>query len=287
MAHAPEKKYQEEIEDHELDAIEENAPITAPAIFESIRRQGESELNRPISSLMMSGLIAGLALGFSVLAEGLLRSHLPDTEWRPLVDNLGYSIGFIIVILGQMQLFTENTITAVCPALDDPGPAVLRRLGRLWSVVLIFNLLGAAAFGLVLHASGPYQPDVWDAMVDLSLEATGHGPAETLLRGVGAGWLIAVLVWMRPNSHHSELWLIMLITYLIALADFSHVVAGMTEVTLLVAAGLKPLGGSLTGYVLPALVGNVLGGTVFFTLLAWAQIRAELARESGSNWRDR
>lgn len=287
MPDTSQKKYEDRIDETEREAIEDSAPITSPALFEAIRRHGESELNRPVSSLVMSGLMAGLALGFCVLFEALLRSHLPDTEWRPLVENFGYTIGFVIVILGQMQLFTENTITAVCPALDEPSRPVVIRLARLWIVVLLSNLVGAGLFGLILYLTGAYQPEVWQAIFELSQEATAYDWFETLLRGIGAGWLIAVLVWMRPNSRHSELLLIVAITYLIALAEFSHVIAGMTEATVMIATGAKPFGEMMMGWVVPALLGNILGGTVFFTLLAFAQIRAELAQEKTPHWRTR
>lgn len=272
-----EKKHEESFDEAELEAIEHMSAISAPAIFETIRRKGETELRRPASALILSGLVAGLALGFSVLAEALLRRHLPDAPWRPLIESAGYSVGFLLVILGHMQLFTENTITAVCPVLDEPGRAILLRLLRLWSLVLVFNLLGAIVFGLILYETSALDPDLWQAIVAISTEATGLGWRETLLRGVGAGWLIAALVWVMPKAEGSKPFLIVIVTYLVALAGFSHVVAGTTEAFALVFAGAKAWHAALFGFTLPALLGNVLGGTVFFTVLTWAQIRSELA----------
>lgn len=242
-----------------------------------MRRQGETELARPASALILSGLVAGLAIGFSVLGEGLFRTHLPDAAWRPLVESLGYSIGFLIVILGQMQLFTENTITAVCPALDSPNRIILWRLVRLWALVLVTNIIGASIFGYVLHATGGYQPEVWAAIRDLALHATEPGWTETMLRGIGAGWLIAALVWIMPNADGAKPLMIILITWLIALADFAHVVAGATEASFLVFVGDISSGEAVAGFMVPALIGNILGGTVFFTVVTWGQIKAELA----------
>ncbi|BAQ67706.1 putative transport protein [Rhodovulum sulfidophilum] len=276
MAASTQKKYEDRIAEHELEAIDAKAPIRALALFESIRREGAHELNRPASALALSGLTAGLAIGFSVLSEALLRTHLPDAPWRPLIENIGYSVGFVLVILGQLQLFTENTITAVCPVLDDPRPRVFASLARLWSLVLATNLIGAAAFGWVLHAGTVYEPELRAAVVALSDHATGYGWWETAVRGIGAGWLIAALVWVKPNARNSELLLIVVVTYLIALADFSHVIAGTTEAAVMVYSGGMSVFEALGGFVLPALVGNILGGTVFFTLLTYAQIRSEL-----------
>jgi formate/nitrite transporter FocA (FNT family) len=97
--------------------VEERVAITAHVVYEAIRLEGDEELHRPAAALAWSALAAGLAMGFSFIAEALLTSHLPNQPWRPLVTRLGYSVGFLIVVLGRQQLFTENTLTAVLPLL--------------------------------------------------------------------------------------------------------------------------------------------------------------------------
>lgn len=274
--HSPTTRDDERFAEREKAAIENKTPISPPAVFEVIRRAGQQELDRPASALVASALAAGLAIGFSVLAQAILRSHLPDTQWRPLLEGVGYSAGFVIVILGQMQLFTENTITVVCPALERPGKAVFVGVSRVWSLVLAANLVGASVFGAALYITRDTQPEIWIAVVELSLKATGYGWLEIAWRGIGAGWLIAAMVWIMSTSDRAHFALVVMITSLIALADFSHVIAGATEAAALIAAGMMGVGEGLIGFVLPALLGNILGGTVLFTLLLWAQIRAEL-----------
>ena len=256
--------------------IENKTPITPPAVFEVVRRAGEQELVRPATALVCSALVAGLAIGFSVLTKALLQTHLPDADWRPLVTSLGYSVGFVIVIMGQMQLFTENTITVVCPLLVRPSRAVLGGVARLWSLVLAANLAGAAAFGVALYLAREVQPQTWQAVLELSRVSIGHDFWAICVRGIGAGWLIAALVWIISTADEAQLLLIVLVTYVISLAGFSHVVAGGVEAAVLVVAGEMSVGNALFGFVTPAVIGNVIGGTVLFTLLTWAQIRAEL-----------
>lgn len=276
---ADERRHEDSLTDHELDAIEHHVPIRAVAIFEVIRREGRIELHRPLAALAMSGVLAGLALGLSILAQGLLRSHLPDTGWRPLVEGFGYSFGFLIVILGQMQLFTENTIKAVCPVLDEFSGAMALLLVRLWGVVLVSNIVGAVAMGGVLWLTRGHQPEVFAAMRAISVHALSYGFGETLLRGVGAGWLVAALVWMMPNAGDARAFVIVVVTWLIAIAGFAHIVAGATEASLLWFAGEVGAVVALAGFLLPAALGNLLGGAVFFTILAWVQIRSELKGE--------
>ncbi len=97
--------------------VEDRVAIGAHVVYETIRREGEEELGRKASALAWSAFAAGLSMGFSFIAEGLLTAHLPDRPWRLLISRVGYSVGFLIVILGRQQLFTENTLTVVLPLL--------------------------------------------------------------------------------------------------------------------------------------------------------------------------
>jgi formate-nitrite transporter family protein len=116
--------------------VEERLAIGAHVVYETIRREGEEELRRPVAALWWSALAAGLSMGFSFIAEGLLMAHLPDAPWRPLIARAGCCVGFLIVILGQQQLFTETTLTVVLPLLLRKDLSTLLRLLRLWAVVV-------------------------------------------------------------------------------------------------------------------------------------------------------
>ena len=109
-----------ELSDVERREVTKRAQISALVVHETVREEGERELNRPSKDLALSGLAAGLSMGFSLVFQGLLHAYLPAAPWLPLVDNLGYSVGFVIVVLGRQQLFTENTLTAILPLLTHP-----------------------------------------------------------------------------------------------------------------------------------------------------------------------
>src|SRR3954454_9630144 len=121
------------------DADERTAP-SGKVVYKAILKEGEEELERPSAALFWSGLAAGLSMGFSMVAEGLLTAHLPDAPWRPLVAKLGYSVAFLIVVLGRQQLFTENTLSPVLPLLKRKDRATAANVLRLWGVVLAANL---------------------------------------------------------------------------------------------------------------------------------------------------
>src|SRR5205814_1431891 len=125
----------EEISEREAETVEKRSRLPAPLIYEIVRRMGEEEMARPATSLWWSGVAAGLSISFSLLAQAILQSHLPDAPWRSLVTSFGYCVGFLMVVLGRQQLFTENTITAVLPVMAEFNLGNLGRMLRLWAIV--------------------------------------------------------------------------------------------------------------------------------------------------------
>lgn len=240
-------------------------------VHAAILREGEDELQRPTSAPAWSGLAAGLSMGFSLVGEGLLRAHLPDAPWRPLISKLGYSLGFLLVIMGRQQLFTENTLTGVVPLLSHQSLAMLRNVARLWLVVLAANLTGAVIFAWVVGRTAVFAPDILRVFPEIGQEAILTSFGATLLRGIFAGWLIALMVWMLPVAHSGRLATIVIITYVVALGRFPHIIAGSVEVLVLVAVRQIGWGDFAMRYMLPTLIGNVLGGVALVSAVNHAQ----------------
>ena len=249
----------------------EEQSLDAKTTLEVIRLEGERELERPSGALFWSGLAAGLAMGFSPMARALLQAHLPDAPWRPLVAALGYSVGFLMVILGSQQLFTENTLRVVVPLLTRRDGRTLANVARVWAVVLAANLLGALAFGWVAARTAVLEEPARHALTELSRRAMEPEFGLTVLRGVFAGWLIALMLWMIPASKSAHLWVIVIVTWVVGAAHLSHVIAGAVEAFYLAALGEQGWGDALGGYVLPSLLGNVIGGTALVAALNHAQ----------------
>ncbi|WP_298860223.1 formate/nitrite transporter family protein [uncultured Sulfitobacter sp.] len=260
----------------EAEVVKHAEGLSPKLIFEVIRRDGVEELERPKLSLMWSGVAAGIMISLSVLGEAIFRTYLPDAQWSYLVENLGYSFGFLVVILGRMQLFTENTITTVLPLMQEPTPSMLGRVATLWGIVLLANVVGAfaAAYGFAHTSAIP--TELLPAIEELSRHATGFAPMEAFQRAIPAGILVAAIVWMLPESDGFGFFVILVFTWMIAAGDFTHIVAGSVEMAFLMVQGLLPLNEALFSFFLPVLAGNILGGTLIFALLAFGQVRHEL-----------
>lgn len=276
-----EAEVEEREQDIDLDAderavVEEREQTSAVVIHEVIRRHGDAELERPALSLLFSGLAAGIAISASILGQAMMERRLPGTPWAPLVASFGYTLGFVIVILGRLQLFTESTLSAVLPVATHPGLANLGRLLRLWGLVLLSNLVGTLLVAWLFEGGLIGTGDQREAMLALSRKLLAHDGREMIALGIPAGFLIAAVPWALPSARGQEFWVIVLLTYAIALGGFAHVVAGSGEAWMLVLAGETTLGHALLELMLPALVGNVIGGTGLFALLAHGQVRQEI-----------
>jgi formate/nitrite transporter FocA (FNT family) len=255
----------------------EHQRLSAVTVFETIRREGDEELDRPVVSLWWSGIAAGLALSTSVLAEAILYRVLAGNPGREVLAALGYALGFVIVILSRLQLFTENTLSVVLPVLAKPSADHLWRSARLWAVVFIANLVGTFVTAFISLKLGTTTPENTAAMLEVSrkvLEQTGWAG---LVHAVPAGFFIAAIVWMLPSSKGFEIFTIVAFAWLISAGGFSHVVVGSAEVFLLVIHGELGFWSGLTTILLPALAGNVIGGTGLFAFLAYGQTEAENA----------
>lgn len=262
--------------DKEQEIVEDHTRLRAAHVYEIIRIEGEAELVRKPSALWWSGLAAGLSIGFSVIAEALLSANLPDQPWKPLVDNLGYSVGFLIVILGRQQLFTENTLTAVLPVIKRKKIRWLRAMLRLWLIVLSANVIGCIIFALTAAYSSMFTPEVHHAILEIGNHLMANTTTEMFVKAIAAGWLIAALVWILPSAEGAEFLIIVLITYLIALGDFTHIIAGSVEAFYLLAVGATSLNEVIFHFFLPTLCGNLIGGTALFAALSYAQVKEEI-----------
>lgn len=266
---------QPNLSDKEVEDVEDHARLRAPLIYEVVSREGSAELERPAASLWWSGIAAGLSISFSLVTQTILESRLPASSWHTLVSSFGYCVGFLVVVLARQQLFTENTITVVLPVLAAPSRDNLTRLARLWVIVFVANMIGALIAAVFFSFTPALPPDLRAAMLQVSYHALQGTPMELFTRAIPAGFLIAAMVWLIPSAEGAQFLVITLMTWLIAAGGFAHIVAGSVEAFVLLTNGQLGLGGMIGGFTLPVLLGNIVGGTVLFALISYAQVAKE------------
>ena len=266
---APEGTITTEVEEKK---VEERVAIGAHVVYETIRREGEEELARPAAALAWSGLAAGLSMGISFVAEALIQDRLPERPWAHLISSLGYSVGFLIVVLGRQQLFTENTLTVILPFLLRKKLSVLMRVLRLWTIVLAANLVGTFTFAFCIAHIAIFDRSFHQTLTAIGAAHLGASFGIVLVRAIFAGWLIALMVWLLPAAEHSRLSIIIIATYLIGLGGFNHVIAGSTTVFFLVTTKYISWETYAVNFFMPTLLGNIIGGVSLVAALGHAQV---------------
>lgn len=202
-------------------------------------------------------------MGLPFLMEARLTLHIATAQWRPLVTKFGYCIGFIIVVLGRLQVFTENTLTPILQLLHRKDRQTLAAVARLWAIVLGSDLMGAAIFALLMHAMVSVKADQGGELTSIGLKIYQSPFAATLPSAVFTGWLIAHMVWLLPVAESGRVTIIILFTYILGLSGFAHIIAGSVNAFFIRMEGGATLSGFITRFCIPTLLGNITRGVAF------------------------
>ena len=264
------------LSERQTEQIEAKSRPNATLIHETIRAEGESELERRWWAILLSGLAAGLSIGLSFIVQGEIHAFVPDESFRRLVAPFGYTIGFLVVVLGRQQLFTENTLAPILPLLHHRDLKTLLQVLKLWGLVLAANIAGTWAMAFALAHTDVFEPRVWDAFVQIGQHTVDGSFMATFVRAVFAGWLIALMMWLLPAANGSRPHVIIIMTYIIALGQFSHIIAGSVDCAFLVQVAKASISDYVLVFFVPTLLGNVVGGTTLVALLNYGQVAAEL-----------
>lgn len=247
--------------------------LTASEIFEAATENAREELRRSSRTLAFSGVAGGLTMGLTGLSVAAVRAVLGPGSWQDLISFVIYPVGFIAVIIGRAQLFTENTLYPVILILDEHR-YVLETV-RLWAVVFTSNILGALAFALLAARSGALHQPTVEQLMKLGIDAAAGPASHIFWSGILGGWLIAQVAWVVTASHWTigQVVMVWLLTFIVGVAKLSHCIASSGEILSAVVAGALPLS-TYIGWLVPATLGNIVGGVVIVSMLNYGQVRA-------------
>ncbi|OYR82985.1 formate transporter [Halorubrum distributum] len=258
--------------------------FSSDEVFQRIIAAADEEVTSGSRELFFSGLAAGLAITITFM---LYASLTASTDSHPILSVLLYPLGFIYIIIGGYQLYTENTLPPVALTLERL--ASLPTLLRHWTIVLAGNFVGGGIGALVLSYGGVFTGDTVDAALYISEGGFSVGAVPLFFKAAMAGLIVAGVVWVGFASTDSVSR--MLVVYLaflaIPLGDLYHVVVSFTEVLYLFFEYNIPLYGAeislysgIVGFVIPVLLGNTIGGVVLVTLVNYFQTSEERLEEA-------
>jgi|SRR5581483_8173141 formate/nitrite transporter FocA (FNT family) len=254
------------------EAVPETRRLTANEIFRAAVENAREEIRRSPRTLAFSGVAGGITLGLTGLSVAAVRATVGDGGWQELLSFLIYPVGFIAVIIGRAQLFTENTLYPVVLILDERR-YFLETL-RLWAVVFTSNVFGAFLFAVLAIQTPALRPEISQQLVKLGLDAQVGTFDHLFFSGIVGGWLIALVAWMVTASHWTigQLVMVWLLTFIVGVGHFAHCIVTSAEILCSVVAGALPVA-SYLHWLLPATLGNIVGGVVIVSLLNYGQVR--------------
>lgn len=250
----------------------ESRRLTAPQIFNAVEENAREELKRSSQALAFSAVAGGITMGLTGLAVASVRALLGDGGWQEFVSYLIYPLGFIAVIIGRAQLFTENTLYPVVLVLDEHR--YFFQTLRLWAVVLVCNILGALMFAALAVKSSALTPDIRFQLVHMGASASRGSFGHIFWSAVVGGWIIALVAWLVTASHWTigQLVVVWLLTLAVGMGKFAHCIASSGEILSSVLAGSLPVVSYLR-WLLPAVLGNIVGGVIIVSVLNYGQVK--------------
>lgn len=254
--------------------------LSAKEIHENVRHAAEEELLRPAAALSFSSLAAGLEMTFSFLAAAYATS-LVSPRFEEAAAAAAYPIGFIFVVLARNQLFTENTLEPVIPLLSRWDRKTLWRVIRLWAIVLVGNLIGTLVVALVMAHTNMINGTLHDHLLRFAMKTVPGGFWFTFYRAIFAGWLIALLAWLVASTRATgaQIVLIWLTTAPISAFGFRHSIAGSSEAFFLATSGAVTWWQAIGSFIIPAVLGNIVGGIILVAILNHGQVAADIAAD--------
>lgn len=256
---------------------DQDKPKEHDEIVEDQIRVGFRDYERSDLGLSLSAFTAGLEIGFSVMLMGVLHAMFTgkvDPDVLHLIISIGYPLGFIFVIIGRSELFTEQTALAMLPVLN--GKVSIGQLVRLWGFVMLGNLIGGILFSFFITwigtESGHIPKESFEHIAKSMIEPSWQ---ITLGSAILAGWMMGLLGWLITSVKESisHIVIVIFITLIIGVGGLHHCIVGNVEVFagLLVSDSI-----SFTDYLeflIFAIIGNTIGGAFFVSVLKYSQMK--------------
>jgi formate/nitrite transporter FocA (FNT family) len=262
--------------------MDDSTRRSAHEIFEEVVKNAREELSRPMLAMLFSGFAGGIGMGLTGLSVALALSYLGNSPTAHFISFCFYPIGFIVVIIGRAQLFTENTLFPIVLVLDE-RKHVLATL-KLWVTVFVSNVAGAVFFGWLVMKTGALSPNFADALAGLGTEAVEGHFTLIFAKGVIGGWLIALVAWMVTASHWTigQVAITWMLTFIVGAGHFSHCIASSAEIVAAIMSGHTHFS-NYFGWLLPATLGNIVGGVFIVSVLNYGQVRIGSEEEEVSS----
>ena len=245
-------------------------------IYARAREEGRRRLARPVLELAATALVGGFDVAFGVVALGLAAGAVAGSvrpELAHLVGALAFGIGFVFVVVGKSELFTENFLVPVA-GLDRRSRASWLKLGELWSGALVLNLVGGVTLALIVTSKGVLPRGSQGELARLAERITSHSWTAELVSALVAGALMTLMTWFVEGAAETtgvRVVMSWIAGTLIALGTFNHAIVSTIELVFGMRYGAAVSIGDLFRNLGLAVGGNLVGGLMLVTFARTAQ----------------
>jgi formate/nitrite transporter FocA (FNT family) len=250
-------------------------PAQPEEIYQRVREEGRRRLSRPLLELAATALVGGFDVSFGVVAFALTAGAVETRFGSSVAHALGalaFGIGFVFVVVGKSELFTENFLVPIA-GLERNQRSVLK-LGELWAAALFLNLVGGAGIALILTSKGVLGEDAPAQLTRLAERLAGYGVLTAFLSAVVAGALMTLMTWFVEGAAESmgvRILMSWIVGALILLGTFNHAVVSTIELVFGLRYGANVSMSDLLRNLSLALGGNLVGGLLLVTFARSAQ----------------
>ncbi len=263
--------------------------LSPERVIGTMGRHGADRVNvLTVPKILVLATMAGGFVTVGALFSVLLGAQVEAEGPRRLIEGLAFSAGFFFVILASAILFTEANVTLPSTLLSSPSP--VRRLARFWVLAWVGNLIGALLIGGLIVLAQDYSPDVralLGEIIESKLTWRTEGGVgswfEVIVSGMLANWLVGMAAFfavMAQTIIGKYIPVFLAVTLFVA-ANFQHSPANMGYFSLAQWMGDGPgWDVALAWNIVPAGIGNIIGGSLFVALPFWFALTTIARRDS-------
>jgi formate-nitrite transporter family protein len=244
-------------------------------IYRRTKEEGARRLERPLLEVVSTALAPGFDIVAGVVALGILDASLvtkTGTGPAHVVASLGFGIGFVFLVVGRGELFTENFLVPITGLSRERGSWL--KLAELWAATLVLNIGGGLVIALLLTSHGVLRSGTADALVRVADHLAAYDPGTAFLSAVVAGALMTLMTWFVEGAADSaavRILMAWLVGALIALAIFNHAIVSTIELIFGMRYGADIGIDQLFSNLGLSVAGNLVGGLLLVTFARSAQ----------------
>ena len=244
-------------------------------IFERTREEGRRRLSRPLLELGATALVGGFDVAFGIAAFVLTAATLEPrigVNAAHFAGSIAFGIGFVFIVVGRSELFTENFLVPITGLSRDRGSWL--KLGELWLVSLVLNIAGGVVLAVVLTSHGVLRPGSREAAVRLAGHIAHYSPGTAFLSGLVAGALMTLMTWFVEGAAEStgiRIAAAWIVGFLLVLGVFNHAIVSTIELFYGIRMGADISYADLVANLGLAVASNLAGGLALVTFVRSAQ----------------